>query len=162
MKNLLCVLTLFLASCVGNKARELTLNPVAQQVWPNVRVDFDRGLADGIAKGELNETGAVALRGFADELTNDLESGDRIALAGIPWSTQMQPWAVRGVSAALAAGEIGPNGANILMQRIANFSAVMMVLQGQVTLPVAQRERVNPYIKSPAERRLLAALECGR
>src|SRR5690349_840517 len=51
MKNLLCVLTLFLASCVGNKARELTLNPVAQQVWPNVRVDFDRGLADGLAKG---------------------------------------------------------------------------------------------------------------
>lgn len=151
-----CLLLLVLTACAGNKARELTLNPVAQQVWPNVRVDFDRGVADGMAKGDLTSEGAFALRGLADDLGECLASGDRIALAGIPWGTQMQPWAVRGVTAALQAGEIGPNGANLLMQRIANFSAVMMVLQGQVSPPVVLRE--NPYIKTPAERRILAAI----
>lgn len=154
MKNIWCLIiaVLSLCSCVGNRARQDALGPIAQDIWPNVQVDFERGLADGLADGDLNEQGAAVLNNFAQALGASLQAGDRIALGGVPWATEMAPWAVRGIDTALAAGELGPNGANILRQRLSNFTEVILTLQGKLvgwTRGTGARERpnANPYIR---------------
>lgn len=165
MKNMICVLALVLTSCVGARVREQSLNPIAKAIWPNVRVDFDRGLADGLFEEDLSQEVHDTLVANANALTEALDSGDSVALAAIPWADQMAPWAIRGVSVALVAGELGPNGASILLQRVTNFSQVIAVLQGQSALPpvvVADNSRHNPYIIEPAERRMLDLFEIAQ
>jgi hypothetical protein len=127
---LACVL---LASCVGNRARNDALLPAVSMAWPEVRVDFDRGVADGINDGDLTEMAAIGLRSEADLLTSALESGDRFKLYNVLYTTEIQPWASRGISAALEAGEIGPNGAMLLTERLSNFTAAILVLQERAT-----------------------------
>lgn len=122
---LLACAVMVLVSCVGPRARDNALLPAAQQAWPRVRVDFEAGLADG----DLDPTGRDALLGYADDLGEALTDGDRAALLDIPWDSQMRPWAVRGITAALDAGELGPNGSQLLYQRVANFTAAILVLQ---------------------------------
>jgi len=120
---------LALASCVGTRARDNGLMPIAQAVWPNVRADYDAGLADGLADGELDAQQVLDLQALADDLTAALDSGNRAALLPIPWDAEMRPWAVRGITSAVDAGELGPNGSQILYQRVANFTAVLLTLQ---------------------------------
>lgn len=126
---LLACAVLALASCVGTRARDNALLPAAQTAWPQVRVDFEAGLADGIADGDLNEASRDDLLGLADDLGEALTDGDRAALGGIPWDSQMRPWAIRGITSAVDAGELGPNGSQLLYQRVANFTAAILVLQ---------------------------------
>jgi hypothetical protein len=126
---LLACAVMVLASCVGPRARDNALLPAAQQAWPQVRVDFEAGLADGVTDGDLDPTGRDTLLGYADDLGEALTDGDRAALLDIPWDSQMRPWAVRGITAALDAGELGPNGSQLLYQRVANFTAAILVLQ---------------------------------
>jgi len=127
---LVCVL---LASCIGTRARNDALMPAVRMAWPEVRVDFDRGVADGINDGDLTEMAAIGLRSEADRLNNAITSGDRIALINVLYDTEIRPWAGRGITAALDAGEIGPNGALLLQERLGNFSAAILVLQERAT-----------------------------
>jgi len=127
---LVCVL---LASCIGTRARNDALMPAVRMAWPEVRVDFDRGVADGINDGDLTEMAAIGLRSEADRLTDALASGDRVLLINVLYDTEIRPWAGRGISAALDAGEIGPNGALLLQERLGNFSAAILVLQERAT-----------------------------
>lgn len=134
---LVCVL---LASCVGTRARNDALLPAARMAWPQVRVDFDRGVADGLADGDLSPAQADVARTEADALGSALSSGDRVALISVLYDSEIRPLASRGISAALGAGEIGPNGALLLMERLTNFSAAILVLQERATtlLPTPQ------------------------
>lgn len=124
MKKLLIV-ALLLASCAGTKARNDVMLPIAQKVWVNVQVDYEAGLADGLADGDLTEPYSLELFTLGNEMTAALELGD---VDSIPWSSVMRPWAVRGVQSAVEAGELGPNGSLILFQRIANFTAAISSL----------------------------------
>lgn len=159
------LLILALASCVGTRARDEALMPVASQIWPNVRIDYEAGLADGVADGDLNNAQRGELLALADDLGEALESGSRSELLSVPWDTQMRPWAIRGITAAVDAGELGPNGSQILYQRVANFTAVILTLQERLGLISSARwdrstvPSPNPYIITPPERRVLAALE---
>lgn len=163
MKNVCVGLVLvLLAACAGNRARDEALNPIAKTVWPQVRADFDRGVADGLADGDLKQAAADDLLSLRDDLTSALDIGDRAGLMGIPWESKMAQWAVRGIQADIEAGTVGPNTATILLQRITNFTNTIAVLQGRSVLLSASRERVgeerNPYVRTPIERRLVASL----
>lgn len=133
MKNLLLslVVLLSLTSCLANKVANTTLLPLARTVWPNVRVDYSIGLDDAVAKNELNADQRVVLDGYADKLDTALKNGDSIALMTIPWESIMRPYADRGIGAEVAAGKLGPNGAKILFQRVADFTDVLNALQGK-------------------------------
>lgn len=127
---LVCVL---LASCIGTRARNDALLPAVRTAWPEVRVDFERGVADGINDGDLTDMEAIGLRAEADRLDVAITAGDRIKLINVLYTTEIQPWAGRGITAALDAGEIGPNGALLLQERLSNFSAAILVLQERAT-----------------------------
>jgi len=127
------LLVVALASCVGTRARDNALLPAARTAWPEVRVDLEAGIADGLADGDLTAERAAEVVGYADELTAALTSGDRFALKMVPWDTDMHPLVIRGITSALEAGQLGPNGAQILYQRATNFTAVILVLQERTT-----------------------------
>lgn len=129
----LALVAVLLASCIGTRARNDALLPAVRMAWPEVRVDFDRGVADGLADGDLTEMGAITLRSEADRLDLALTSGDRVMLINTLYDSEVRPWASRGIQAALDAGDIGPNGAMLLTERLANFSAAILVLQERAT-----------------------------
>lgn len=129
----LALVAVLLASCIGTRARNDALMPAVRMAWPEVRVDFDRGVADGLADGDLTEMAAISLRSEADMLTDALEAGDRFKLYNVLYTTEIQPWASRGIQAALDAGDLGPNGAMLLTERLSNFSAAILVLQERAT-----------------------------
>ena len=146
------VTLLMLSSCIGTKARQEVLNPAAQTVWANVSVDYQLGLDDGYANGELSEAELVTFTGFGEQMTDALETGDVALLTAVPW-VSMQPWAVRGVTSEVAKGNLGANGSVLLIQRINRFTAMIDLM---VNPPVAARTEPNPYIRTPFERALLA------
>lgn len=161
MRLMLCLIVGLVLStgCAGSRARSNALLPAASAAWSGVRVDFERGVADGVSEGDLGAVGAEDLRTLADVLETSLSEGDVISLREVPWQDKMAPWAVRGIAVELAAGEVGPNGANVLLQRVSNLTAALLVLQGEVVAAApGSRERVNPYIRTPAQRELLSAI----
>lgn len=164
MKYLLALL-LLLPSCLTPVATEEALLPAARAAWPNVRMDYELGVNDGVADGDLTPEAADALMGLADELDAGLADGTRAALVLVPWSASMAQWVTRGIASEVDEGRLGPNGAQILYQRASNFTAVLLTLQGELvgafTLPAVRQEREedNPYIRTPEERRLYLALE---
>lgn len=135
MNRVLCLLAvsaLFLGSCIGARTRDNALLPAARVAWPEVRVDFESGLTDAAIKGDLTSEEVGSLRAMADSLGAALESGDRTALKAVPWAIALAPWATRGISSDVAAGRLGPNSAQILYQRVANFTAVILTLQEKI------------------------------
>lgn len=157
-------LCLLLASCVGNKARDEALLPIAAEVWPHVRVNYEDGLEDAVVDLELDIVTRDIWLEHANDLSAALEAGDRTALLSVPWAA-MRPWAIRGVTAAYDAGEIGPHGADLQFQRIDNFTGVMNTLRGGSAVSSARwdrnRRRPNPYVPTQSERRVLAAIHEG-
>lgn len=129
----LALVAVLLASCIGTRARNDALLPAVRVAWPEVRVDFDRGVADGIADGDLTEIEAITLRSEADRLDLALTAGDRVKLTNVLYDSEIRPWASRGITAALDAGDLGPNGAMLLTERLSNFSAAILVLQERAT-----------------------------
>lgn len=162
MKRLLLGLVLVVSvSCVGTRARNTTLLPAAQQAWPNVKEDYSNGVRDGLADGDLTDDGALTLFSLAEDLGDALVAEDIPAILSIPWETEMSQWAVRGIHAEVEAGRLGVNGSQILLQRVANFTAALQVLSGRLALtrdPLPD----NPWVASPSERRVIAAIEEGR
>lgn len=167
MKNYLsglALLTLLLTSCVGTRARNETLLPAMELAWPGVVTDFGNGVQDGIADGDLTEEAAAGLMEMADTMGAAIEARETGVIITLPWESQMRVWAVRGIQSEVDAGRLGPNGAMILLQRVANFTAAVNVLSGAISLaapPVWDPVEDNPYIVTPSERRLLAALEAN-
>jgi len=134
MKNVLLslILLLGLTSCLANKVNNDTLMPMARDIWPNVRVDYSRGLDDGVVKGDLSTEQRSVLESYADRLGTALKNANVVELMSLPWDTVMRPWADRGIAAEVAAGELGINGAKILFQRVENFTNVIVTIQGKV------------------------------
>lgn len=137
----LALVAVLLSSCIGTKARNDALLPAVRTAWPEVRVDFERGVADGLNDADITAEQAATIRNEADLLDLALTAGDRVKLINVLYSTEIRPWASRGISAALDAGEIGPNGALLLSERLSNFSAAILVLQERATsiLPSTSR-----------------------
>ena len=90
MRRYLIVACLLLASCVGAKARSEALLPALQQTWPNVRADYEVGVGDGLADGDIGEAERSVLIGLADDLGAALGKGDRLGATLVPWESQMR------------------------------------------------------------------------
>jgi hypothetical protein len=126
----IAALLLLLPSCVSAKVKPQVLFPPAALTWPAVEEDFDRGLADGVADGDLTTAAAGALRAEGDRFEDALEQRDLAGLRGVPWELGLQPWAARGVEDKLADGEIGPGVATSLRGQLEDFTTIILQLQG--------------------------------
>lgn len=123
------------SSCVGSKekvdqVKQAAQFPAAMVAWAGVRADYDRGLADGVTKGELTSLAQEKLVATADQLAVALNAKDPSALRAIPWTIIMRPWADRGIHVKLSDGSIGPTVAAELLERVVNFTATIESLQG--------------------------------
>lgn len=126
---ILFALTLLVASCAGPRSKAITLFPAAVTAWTAVAEDYDRGVDDGIADGDLSLPDATELRGFAEKLTTALNARDVTGVRAVPWIT-MRPWAVRGIDDQLEDGEIGPGAAASLHEQLVNFTTAIEDIQG--------------------------------
>jgi len=123
------------SSCVASKeksdqVKQAAQFPAAMLAWPGVRGDYDRGLADGVTKGDLTPLAHDKLIATADQMSVAINAKDPSALRAIPWTLIMRPWADRGVNVKLSDGTIGPTVAAELLERVANFTATIESLQG--------------------------------
>lgn len=126
------LITLLLAAalggCAGTAAREHVALPAARTAYESVINDVERGIADGLADGELNQTQADALNAQAQQLRialafNDLDEAAP-AIVAAAWPV-LKPWAERGVADRLEDGEIGPGVAASFTERINNFTEAL-------------------------------------
>lgn len=134
--NILPALVVFLAcmtlqSCpsLGKKADDLALFEPAQLAWSEVESDLEAGYSDGENAGDLTLEAATAFRANSDELEIALETKDRDALRLVPWPS-MYPWALRGIDAQLAEGQIGPGVAESFRVHDEKFDEIMTRLRG--------------------------------
>lgn len=116
------------ASCVVPNTRETTLFTPAQMAWPDVEVDYLRGVDDGVSEGDLVMPAADRLRTEATRMRSALKDKNINALRMVPWPT-MAPWAQRGIDDALADGELGPTVAESARLHLENFNSVIARLR---------------------------------
>ena len=126
---LLACLTLQSCPGLGARADSLALFEPAQLAWSEVEGDLEAGYSDGESEGDLTFEDATALRTNNDELEAALEAKDRDALRLVPWPT-MFPWALRGIDAQLAEGQIGPGVAESFRVHDGKFDEIMQRLRG--------------------------------
>lgn len=129
--------TLFLAlslvalvACIGPRAKGPALFPPAALAWPAVESDYQRGVADGVADGDLAALAAEDLLHKGEALGAALEVRSVEQLRLVPWATTMSPWATRGIADKLEDGEIGPGVADSLREQLVNFTETINRLQG--------------------------------
>ena len=125
------VACLTLQSCPSLEARvdSLALFGPAQLAWSEVESDLVAGYSDGETTGDLTLEDAEALRENTAELEDAIAAKDRDALRLVPWPT-MYPWALRGIDAQIAAGQIGPGVAESFRVHDAKFDEIMKRLRG--------------------------------
>jgi hypothetical protein len=120
------ILLLVAAGCVGLFARKHALFPAAQLAWKGVSADIEKGVADAVAKGELDEAGAALARNQASQMAGALEKKDRRAL----FSTRaiwplLRAYAEQGITARVVAGEISAGVSQSLFERIRKFEEAL-------------------------------------
>lgn len=126
------VLSLFTfsgTSCLGPKVDDLALFEPAQLAWSEVKSDLEAGYSDGENAGDLTLEDADTLRGHTVELGTAIREKDRDGLRLVPWPT-MYPWALRGIDAQLAEGQIGPGVAESFRVHDGKFDEIMQRLRG--------------------------------
>ena len=112
---------LVLTACAGLRAREHVLLPILRLAWAGVAQDIEAGLANAVAKGDLDEPIAAAVRAQVDRMGHALEAGDLKAVLAVDWRSLTM--ALRGIRSRLAAGDIGPSVASSLAERLMQFNA---------------------------------------
>ncbi len=118
MRGAAAVAVLFVAACAGTAARNASTS--AAQSLSDVRKFLVRGVAVGQDAGELtSQQVSTLLQGMAT-VTAAIQQDQRYLLRGAPL-VEMEEWAIRGVDAALLAGELGPNGADIVRDQMTQF-----------------------------------------
>jgi hypothetical protein len=117
------------SSCTANRTKPAVLFPPAQLTWPAVQEDLQRGIADGVEKGDLPSEASNTLLAECQQLGAALNARDLEAVRQAPWSL-LEPWADRGIADKLADGEIGPGVAVSLREQLGNFTNTITNLQG--------------------------------
>lgn len=155
MKTLI-LMTVLLTSCAGDRTRQEALLPAMQMAWPQVQYDYEYGVLDGLEADEINDTEWEMWVARGESLSVALGLGVTLdesvpSIETTPWDT-MEPWAVRGIQAQLNDGELGANGAMIIVQRLHNFTAAMEIMQGKnlelidgIWVPMCLRRNHPPH-----------------
>jgi hypothetical protein len=106
-------LALFLiaAACAGTTARTEVMLPAMRQAWAGIRPAVERYVStvDDIAQRDALTAADAAL-----------QSGDPVAIAGVPWQL-LDDAHEADVVRRVAASEIGPGVADSLRERLAKF-----------------------------------------
>jgi hypothetical protein len=118
------------SACIGARTKQAAEFPPAELAWPGVRGDYVRGLADGMADGELAQADVDNLSMLGVQLGSAIDARDLNALRLVPWSKAMRPWADRGIADKLEDGEVGPTVAAELAERVVLFTETIQSLQG--------------------------------
>ena len=80
MKYLISILLLSLVGCSLNQTAESAQFPPAQLAWPAVEGDYDRGIDDGFADGDLDQAALKKLIDLGESLGAALQDKDLDAL----------------------------------------------------------------------------------
>ena len=120
-KTLAVCAALVLVACAGIKAREHVQMPAMSAAYQAVILPHvERGaVAGGIPV-------PLAAAGLGDALKGD-DRGAVAAFLGV-WRNELRPLFAAGVAARVDAGELGPNGARVLMETAVRFDANMTLL----------------------------------
>lgn len=123
----------------GVETREHVLLPAVEQAWPAVQADVANGVNDAQGKGDLSPEGAanyhLRMGDWSAELAaDDTRVSEVLALRGRDWG-EFEFYALRGISAREAAGELGPVSAGELRERVARFDEALASLAGEPTDP---------------------------
>lgn len=112
------------SSCIGQKVDDVALFKPAAVAWESIGQQYEHGISNAEAEGEITATEAESLRAAGVELGRALVEGDRTGIALTPWAT-MRQWADRGIAVRLADGEIGPGVAASFTERVDNFTTTL-------------------------------------
>lgn len=123
MKNLFLTLMLVLGmtSCIASKARENSLLPAMNLAWTGVRADIDRGIADAVEDGDLQDRIEVDFE--VVKLDEALKSGLASDFRAVSWLDTLEPYGRRGIEDRVADGEMSDMVAESLRERLRNFTA---------------------------------------
>lgn len=149
------VLLIVLPSCVGTHIRDEILVPAIQMSWLNVKDDIERGLDDALSKEEIISTDSVFT--ILELMDDAINSGIRENIMAVPFNV-LEPYAYQGIQAKIDAGELTPQTAVFLEERIKNFKyALSTLLKETVYLPIpkdrqywVQTENGSHYFGSKA------------
>ena len=122
--TLAALAVLLLTACAGIKARDVAM-PVMSDAYTRVLVpNMARGVLLLPAESQAAATTGIAAFGSA------LDSGDRGKVRELlpMWSDGLRPLFEIGLSARVTAGELGPNGANVLRETLLRFDANLVLL----------------------------------
>lgn len=117
---------------VGEETREHALLPAVEQAWPGVYASAARGVNDATASGDITAEVSAALfvrmGDWETEVASDSTSVNQIlALAERDWM-EVQFYALRGIASRQDAGEVGPNVATELRERVMQFDEALVAL----------------------------------
>lgn len=123
----------------GVESREHVLMPAIEQSWVGVYADVASGVNDAQSDGDLTVESATELFAKMGEWNAELNSEEPqaatiVALRARDWDT-FEFYAQRGIAARQAAGEIGPNVAGELQERVNQFGVALASLAGEPTDP---------------------------
>lgn len=114
---IVCVAGLVSAGCAGAQAQQRVLGPAAAEAWRSVRLDVEKGLAEGVSTGELSEGALVFEVLVRFDTSVEVKAPDPTS-----W-TVLHPWALRGIDARVREGTLGALGAGSLRERLRLFTA---------------------------------------
>lgn len=128
----------------GVETREHVLLPAIEQAWPAVQEDIANGVDSAQGRGDLSSEGAsnyhLRLGDWSAEMSaEDTRVSEVLALRGRDWG-DFRFYALRGISAREAAGELGPVSAGELRERVTRFDEALAVLAGEPTDPSKKEE----------------------
>ena len=132
-------LFIMLPACVGTHVRDEVLIPAVQMSWINVKKDIQRGLEDALSKEEITPDDSV----FAifEMMDDAIDAGIRQDIMAVPFSV-LEPYANKGIQAKIDAGELTPQTAEFLYERLENFKyALNTLMKGTVYLHTSKARK---------------------
>ena len=133
------VLLLVCSACVGTRMRENVLIPSVQFAWPNVRADIEYGLMDAVYKQEITseDSSFVVLQKMDEAITKGIYEDIII----VPYYI-LEPYGEQGIQAKIDTGELVPETARFLFDRLKNFRKALDTLKNSTAyLPGASKKR---------------------
>ena len=124
MMKLLPLFLVLLVGCPSTVVKEEVQIPLGANVWPAVRAN----ILSGLSSETTDETTRLSIQSNVNTLTKGLDEEALSLIRLVDW-TKLRSWAELGVADMVDSGEITPGVATSLLERIKQFSNIMLSLQ---------------------------------